>query len=296
MVIVFAECSVAYVMGVVPQMSFYVLVAGEQSGASASQFLLSLLRGHVSGQTPGVCVLSKLTSTSKVLLEAGLQLCVGVAMVALLVVVSLVGQCPLRKSRLRRESTHDLPIEDSESLPLHKKTGAQGGVYQSLSAHDDDAVPMFRPEDRVQVDTATELSVESFGSRLVTAAVNFGLSAYAAVSAASMRLLHCVHVPGSPPAERRLFIRGSVTCDYTGWQFPLVLILAVLVATPIVLPMAAAWSVKKAGPRGSKFCGRSGRIGVRRALVDMYVDRHFWWEAVMMAQRLVSGTSVVRCS
>jgi hypothetical protein len=33
-----------------------------------------------------------------------------------------------------------------------------------------------------------------------------------------MKMLHCVWVPGTPPEERRLYIRGSVVCDYHGWQ------------------------------------------------------------------------------
>jgi hypothetical protein len=55
-------------------------------------------------------------------------------------------------------------------------------------------------------------------------------------------MLHCVRVPGTPAQERRLFIRGSVVCDYSGWQAPHIVLLAALVAVPMVLPLAAAWA------------------------------------------------------
>jgi hypothetical protein len=31
------------------------------------------------------------------------------------------------------------------------------------------------------------------------------------------------------------------------------------------------------------------RVGVRRAVVDAYSDRMYWWEASLMVQRLVRG-------
>jgi hypothetical protein len=58
----------------------------------------------------------------------------------------------------------------------------------------------------------------SHRSRLFTAAVNFFLTAYAAVTLAAMKMLRCVWVPGTPQDHRALFIQASVTCAYRGWQ------------------------------------------------------------------------------
>jgi hypothetical protein len=75
-------------------------------------------------------------------------------------------------------------------------------------------------------------------AKLVTAAVNFGLTAYATLTVAALKMLHCVWVPGTPLEERRLFVRASVVCNYSGWQVPYILLVAILVAIPAVLPFA----------------------------------------------------------
>lgn len=82
-------------------------------------------------------------------------------------------------------------------------------------------------------------------------------------------MLHCVWVPGTPPSERRLFIRGTVVCDYTGWQLPFILLVMLLVGTPLLLPLLAAWSMRS--PReGEGSLKMDARAGVRRALVESY--------------------------
>lgn len=135
--------------------------------------------------------------------------------------------------------------------------------------------------------------------RYLTAAVNFGVTAYATLTLATMRMLHCVRVPGTAPGSRRLFIRGSVECDYTGWQLPYLGLLVVLVAVPLVLPFAAAWSRREGGlyslnplerGRGMRAGWREDvRLGVRQAIVDSYSPTTYWWEAALMAQRLILG-------
>ena len=79
-------------------------------------------------------------------------------------------------------------------------------------------------------------------------------------------------------------------CDYWGWQSPFVVLVALLVAVPLALPGVAAWSRAEHGNPGSP--RHAVRLGVRRALVDPYRDGVFWWEAVLMAQRLVSPVSL----
>ncbi len=75
-------------------------------------------------------------------------------------------------------------------------------------------------------------------AKLVTAAVNFGLTAYATLTVTALKMLHCVWVPGTPSKERRLFVQASVVCNYSGWQVPYILLVAILVAIPAVLPFA----------------------------------------------------------
>lgn len=125
-------------------------------------------------------------------------------------------------------------------------------------------------------------------AKLVTAAVNFGLTAYATLTVAALKMLHCVWVPGTPSEERRLFVQASVVCNYSGWQVPYILLVAILVAIPAVLPFAAAWSCR---PGGSVW-DTDVRLGVRRAVVDSYHQRAYWWEAALMAQRLSLGLTV----
>jgi hypothetical protein len=114
-------------------------------------------------------------------------------------------------------------------------------------------------------------------AKLVTASVNFGLTAYATLTVAALKMLHCVWVPGTPASERRLFVRGSVVCDFSGWQAPYIVLVAILVAIPVLLPLVAAWS-----RRPARFLWDGDvRVGVRRALVDSYHHRAYWWEAAL---------------
>jgi hypothetical protein len=130
----------------------------------------------------------------------------------------------------------------------------------------------------MQVEASVELE-PPMRARVVTAAVNFGLTAYAALTVGAVKALHCVHAPGTLPSEQRLFIQGTLACDYGGWQAPYVVLGVVLVGTPAALPFLAAWARQPTDG--------AVRRGVRRALVDPYRDGAYWWEAVLMAQRLV---------
>ena len=44
-------------------------------------------------------------------------------------------------------------------------------------------------------------------SRVVAAAVNLGLTVYAGLTVACVKLLHCVHIPGTPASTRHLFLQ-----------------------------------------------------------------------------------------
>jgi hypothetical protein len=134
-------------------------------------------------------------------------------------------------------------------------------------------------------------------ARLVTAAMNFGLTVYATLTATAISLLHCVHVPGTPIGSRRLFIRGSVECEFGGWQWPYVLLVVVLMVPPVALPFVAVWARRTSWRTHELLTGSNPevvprlrdhvRAGLRRALVEAYTERRCWWEAVLMGQRLV---------
>ncbi len=105
-------------------------------------------------------------------------------------------------------------------------------------------------------------------------------------------------VPGTPEAERRLFLRASVVCSMSGWQAKYVFAAILLVGLPMALPFVAAWSRRKPGPACGVATGarrhwvEDVRAGVHPALVDLYGPL-FWWEAALMLQRLVRGVVIV---
>lgn len=163
--------------------------------------------------------------------------------------------------------------------------------------------PLLRPSRRASAThTQTTVDVEDAGgleapkqrqlsqrAMLVTAAVNFGLTAYATLTVAAVKMLHCVWVPGSPPYQRRLYIRGTVVCDYGGWQAGFLILVAVLAAAPVGLALVASWArhaVPSYEPGGPTLV-QDVRLGVRRSLVDGYRESMFWWEGSLMVQRLV---------
>jgi hypothetical protein len=324
-------------------MAAYAFV-GQPSDSKGVEFALAVLRGSSAASgtsdTQGVCILRGLTANSKVAMEAGLQLSVAAAMAVLYVSV-LVGQrlcAPMcsRRSRARPggrvhvvlslpESRRGLTRVTGETResPQH---GLQGDGYAALPDGPEPALidicvasdaglepraaappPPVQGRDAPRPPLTGPINQDMLRTRpkVVAAAVNFGLSAYATLTTAVFKLLHCVRVPGTPPHQRRLFIQGSVTCDYAGWQLPLVMVVVVLTATPLLLPWVAAWSRRKPRhtPRDASKGGEGGRrgccagqvvadlrVGVRRALVETYTPGLFWWEAVLMAQRLVRAS------
>lgn len=182
---------------------------------------------------------------------------------------------PVAPSGVDRRASSQLtfPRVHSASMEHHIHGGEDGAASTALlvgsAGCSDGALPPLR-------------------ARLVTAAVNFGLTAYAVLTVGAVKALHCVHLPGTPPSERRLFIQGTLACDYGGWQAPYVVLGAMLVCTPMALPFLAAWARHPAGG--------AVRWGVRRALVEPYRDGAYWWEAVLMSQRLVRVVSCACCS
>jgi hypothetical protein len=273
------------------QMASFAVVAGLRPSRAVS-ILLAVLHGgsfggaNTAASTAGFCVSHSLTSRFKVMLEAGLQLSVGVAMVLL---VAAGAAC-----RVRRETKGRRPSIQVSVALRELAYGAEPLLPASLQLTTDPDHGAASSSARVY---GREVEDRSMHTRLVTAAVNFALTAYGTVTLALMRLLHCVHVPGSPGGQQRLYIAGSVVCEYGGWQLPLVVVLIVMCCAPVVLPWVALWSRDRrtvssedlghghTGPDGYR-CRRT-RVGVRRALVDAYTDGREYWESVLLAQRLV---------
>jgi hypothetical protein len=274
----------------------YVAVAGTQPSA-AGGVVLALLRMQPpsSGPSaPGFCATRTLTATSKVGLEAGVQMGVAVAMV----VVYCTSWGVARALAACRPST-------ARAKPSGRPTSQLSSRGLSLPQLHEPLLALRGPRNPLNVQVGLTQR-----ARLVAAGVNFGLTAYATLTVAVVKLLHCVWVPGTPAHTRHLFIRGTVACDYGGWQAPYFVALGVLVSVPLALPWLAAWSARgedggegaegAEGPAGAEAGAVRGveaapsgqwmrdvRNGVRSALVASYSPRTPWWESVLLVQRLV---------
>jgi hypothetical protein len=219
--------------------SFVVLGGGHPSRAQA--VLLSLLRMQpsTSADESGLCATSTLTAGGKVGLEVGLQLGVGLFMWLLVVASWWLGGCRrCDRHNTQRRSIGRGPLGVSLLDDVNEDASADALESQVSQTHSLNVVS----------DSSSATSPVSDGTKLpprvryLVAAVNFGVTAYSTITVATIKMLHCVWVPGTPRHQRRLFIRGSVVCDYSGWQAPYILVLTALVVVPVALPLVAAWS------------------------------------------------------
>ena len=156
------------------------------------------------------------------------------------------------------------------------------------------------PEVIIRADSE-EFSVDamsaSLRARLFGAAVNFLLSAYAAVTLAITQLLHCTSVPATAPSSSWLFIDGTIRCNLLTWQFPFVVVLLVLATLPLAVWWTARWVSKPPSrasaanvavpSESSSILWADFRWGVHRALCGSYQPERPWWEAVLMLQRFL---------
>jgi hypothetical protein len=205
--------------------------------------VLSILRMQPPSTTdaPGLCAVSSLTAEGKVVLELCLQLAVGVFMVLLI----MIQRCAFRSKptpgfrQARRSLPSDLHVSllTADGDPSNEESLHLYSLSMQVSACEDDRSYLGR------VGMVSGGNMLPQRARLVTASVNFCVTAYSTVTIATIKMLHCMWVPGTSPHQRRLFIRGSTICAYSGWQLPYVLSLVVLVALPLALPLAAAWSL-----------------------------------------------------
>lgn len=280
------------------QMSSYVGIE-EVRSSGTEDVLLSLLRMQApSHSSTGFCILRGLTATSKVALDVGLQLGVGVAMLALVLLGRVLTKLrwPTRGSPARscarqghprglqpRDPQFTVPMEGAYTTLLDATSAPRASSAFGLESGPAESTPVPGPL--------------SSRARYTTAAVNFGLTMYANVTLGVIKMMHCVWVPGTPRHTRHLFIRATQQCDYSGWQLPYAAVLVVLVLAPVVLVIAALWSrgrvpeylvtLEQGQPSRPSAWSLDLRLGLRRAAVDCYVQQRPWWEAVLVLQRLV---------
>ena len=260
-------------------MSGYVSIDNLYAGLSqVADFITSFLSmsipqvgGSSLSSRTSVCVLEGLTARSKVQLAALVPACVGVAMAGFVGAVSLHQRCHRRRQQhaSRQATHHGYENAESEATP----------VFQVHTVYGSESSPLVSEATDAHHSNAASMSVRS---RLIAAAVNFGLTAYSAFVAIVVQLLHCVSVPGA--RESRLFIQGSVVCDLRGWQAGYVVALCLLSLVPFALPIVTHWSLREGSMLSQP--SKDARIGVARALCSAYAPTHASWECVLMLHRL----------
>jgi hypothetical protein len=271
-------------------MSTFVL-AGEDTDNSFTDALLSIFRLQLpEGGAAGFCVLRDLSAASKVYLEALFVLSVAPAMA---VVTCFAPVC----ARLRAGARSGCPKRGAHrhsprSVLLGPEAGllAQGYGSTGVAPSDDvvdEGISLLptTPSPAVPCMETPRGSL-SKRARLMAAAVNTTLTMSSTLTVASVKLLRCVHVPGTPAGEQRLFLQADTECQFGGWQLPFLVLLAVLLSLPVLLPFFARWA-ERAPPSPGVGWVADLRVGARRALVEVYSPSTPWWEAVLLVQRLV---------
>ncbi len=115
-------------------------------------------------------------------------------------------------------TSHHLTVnsaKDSESESAREcKTDARNDDRSATTA----VLATSSDSDTTAVDNWDDGRSMSTRARLYTAGINLGLSVYSSLTVAAVKMLHCVHIPGTPTTSSHLFIQGVVECDLGGWQ------------------------------------------------------------------------------
>jgi hypothetical protein len=273
--------------------------------------VLSVVRGHPPRTIgrPGLCVGFDLTPSRKVALEVALQLSVLLVMVLLFAIgkaacPTKLGLTPRKTATSRRgggTDSYSYYTPMVEVVERGDSSDSKGGSLSQAPSHWN-----------IENDDGAALPVRA---RLVTAAVNFGLSAYGTLLPAAASMLHCVEVPGRPGSFRFIDARHECSGSYRGFYA----VAALLLLVPPALVIAAGWSMGKPGPAWVRkaripcLFGRASaspqpffqlpqyrlvqrkifvedcKAGVRRALVLVYDSKRWYWEGAIALCRLVSA-------
>jgi hypothetical protein len=205
----------------------------------------------------GLCAFETLTAVGKVGLEFGLQLSVGVVMVVLVALVALSAWLRVRIQVCRRKLSQTSAFDAGAGSLRTRLLDARA----SDSASEDRDAPLDIGGSREHSLNLGQYRTDSTGPgpdvgngaepparvRYIIAAVNFVVTAYSTVTVATIKMLHCVRVPGPTLDQRRLFVQGSAVCDYTGWRAVYVIVMAGLVVVPAILFFVTSWAVRRSG-------------------------------------------------
>ena len=251
------------------QMAPYVSITTTSGDATAIlNWLASVARLQFpsSKSSFGLCAVASLSATDKVRMEALIPFALGAAMLLLHVIASLWSRWAVRDQstacgscRAACRRVHGLS---------HPSTG------------DDSAYLLMDTDNSV----ASNAALMPARARACAAVVNWLLFTYSSFSAAVVALLHCVSLPDEH-ATSALFIQARHTCDYGGWQLKYVLALLALISFGLSLPFVARASVSITA-YSERSCVSDALIGARRTLVEVYSPSFYWWEFVLLLQRL----------
>lgn len=111
--------------------------------------------------------------------------------------------------------------------------------------------------------------------RMKGAVLNWFLFAYSAILSATLRLLSCVRVPGE--SGTFLFQDATRSCSSAAWQAPLFIVVTFVVGFAVLMPLITFKAYRR------RIVGR----GVYRVLCEQYTGPCYWWESVLIMQRLV---------
>ena len=184
-------------------------------------------------------------------------------------------------------SSSDLPPTPATEVPPNPTANAdadagavQASKFFSSAITSDWGFPTFRkganskvaPSSAVMVRLIPQLPLKT---RLKGSALNWFLFTYTSALSATLKLLSCVDVPGSD--RKHLFMNASLDCSSVAWMVPLYIVLVVLVGVVIALPFVTVYLHKH----------QHIHRGMYRALSDPYRRECYWWESVLLSQRLL---------
>lgn len=107
------------------------------------------------------------------------------------------------------------------------------------------------------------------------AVLNWFLFAFSSILSATLRLLTCVPLPGSP--HTYLYFDGNRDCSTAVWRVPLALLLVFLVGFVVFLPLFTFRLHRR----------RLSASGFHRVLCEHYRPEFYWFECALILQRLL---------
>ena len=220
---------------------------------------------------PDVCIDEGFSAVRRAQLEGVFPLAVVAGMLALVLGRWAVNAVAHRIARTRRRR-----VPKARSIEF--AMGSDHDHTAALLHVDKPAAPLFDTD--VDDHYVVNASAMSTRARYVGAAVTTLLLSHSVFLAAVVTLLHCLTLPGLRGA--RLFVQGSVVCDYGGWQLGYIMALLLLVLVPVTLPVVAHSVMVSSTASGAL---TDAQVGFKRAVITSYGPRWYWWESVLLLHR-----------